>query len=93
MKGNVKPEDVLETVSKSGKKTAFWEDEAPAAPLAAAETQNQPSETATPDLENKPSETAAVVSDEPENKPAVETATLASAEPEIKPSETATTVA
>ncbi|XP_057426614.1 copper transport protein ATX1-like [Lotus japonicus] len=92
VKGNVKPEDVLETVSKSGKKTAFWEDEAPAA-TQAAETQKQPSETATPDLENKPSETAAVVSDEPENKPAVETATLASAEPEIKPSETATTVA
>ncbi|XP_031117274.1 copper transport protein ATX1-like [Ipomoea triloba] len=30
VKGNVKPEDVLQTVSKTGKKTSFWEAEAPA---------------------------------------------------------------
>ncbi|GAA0139685.1 hypothetical protein LIER_35121 [Lithospermum erythrorhizon] len=28
VKGNVKPEAVLETVSKTGKKTTFWETEA-----------------------------------------------------------------
>ncbi|CAL9185229.1 unnamed protein product [Musa hybrid cultivar] len=38
VKGNVKPEDVFQTVSKTGKKTSFWEAEpeakeaAPAAP-------------------------------------------------------------
>lgn len=29
--GNVQPEAVLQTVSKTGKKTAFWEAEAPPA--------------------------------------------------------------
>lgn len=28
VKGNVKPEDVFQTVSKSGKKTSYWEGEA-----------------------------------------------------------------
>ncbi|CAM0947102.1 unnamed protein product [Alopecurus aequalis] len=28
VKGNVKPEDVFQTVSKTGKKTSFWEAEA-----------------------------------------------------------------
>ena len=28
VKGNVKPEDVFQTVSKSGKKTSYWEAEA-----------------------------------------------------------------
>ncbi|CAL5021678.1 unnamed protein product [Urochloa decumbens] len=39
VKGNVKPEDVFQTVSKSGKKTSYWEGEAtaPAAPAPAAE--------------------------------------------------------
>ncbi|KAK5795037.1 superoxide dismutase 1 copper chaperone [Gossypium arboreum] len=30
VKGNVQPDAVLQTVSKTGKKTAFWEGEAPA---------------------------------------------------------------
>ena len=30
VKGNVKPEDVFQTVSKSGKKTSYWEGEATA---------------------------------------------------------------
>ncbi|XP_061351468.1 copper transport protein ATX1-like [Gastrolobium bilobum] len=75
VKGNVQPEEVLQTVSKTGKKTSFWEGEAPIAP-------------AEPEI--KPSETATVASAEPENKPA-ETATVPSAEPENKPSETTTT--
>ncbi|CAN6231896.1 unnamed protein product [Urochloa humidicola] len=39
VKGNVKPEDVFQTVSKSGKKTSYWEGEAtaPAASAPAAE--------------------------------------------------------
>ncbi|XP_043813982.1 copper transport protein ATX1 isoform X1 [Manihot esculenta] len=32
VKGNVQPEAVLQTVSKTGKKTSFWEAEAPAEP-------------------------------------------------------------
>ena len=39
VKGNVQPDAVLQTVSKTGKKTTFWEAEAPAEPsetLAAA---------------------------------------------------------
>ncbi|XP_073099866.1 copper transport protein ATX1-like [Elaeis guineensis] len=35
VKGNVKPDAVLQTVSKTGKKTSFWE-EGEAAPAAAA---------------------------------------------------------
>ncbi|XP_048550437.1 copper transport protein ATX1, partial [Triticum urartu] len=35
VKGNVKPEDVFQTVSKTGKKTAFWEAEATPAAAAA----------------------------------------------------------
>ncbi|GKU91588.1 hypothetical protein SLEP1_g5444 [Rubroshorea leprosula] len=34
VKGNVQPDAVLQIVSKTGKKTAFWEAEAPAAPEA-----------------------------------------------------------
>ncbi|KAK7279556.1 hypothetical protein RJT34_24609 [Clitoria ternatea] len=30
VKGNVQPDTVLQTVSKTGKKTTFWEAEAPA---------------------------------------------------------------
>ncbi|CAN0910642.1 Copper transport protein ATX1 [Linum grandiflorum] len=40
VKGNVKPEAVLQTVSKTGKKTAFWEGEA-----AGAATEIKPAET------------------------------------------------
>ncbi|MQL10585.1 heavy-metal-associated domain-containing protein, partial [Escherichia coli] len=74
VKGNVEPETVLQTVSKTGKKTAFWEDEAPVAPA---------------EPENKPSLTATVASAEPENK-SPETATVASVVPENKSAETAT---
>ncbi|CAL1386899.1 unnamed protein product [Linum trigynum] len=39
VKGNVQPDAVLQTVSKTGKKTSFWEAaEAPAPAAAAAET-------------------------------------------------------
>lgn len=49
VKGNVQPEAVLQTVSKTGKKTAFWEEETPAAaPLPAepslAEPESKPTE-------------------------------------------------
>lgn len=46
VKGNVKPEDVFQTVSKTGKKTSFWESgAAPAtsAPATAATTEAAPS--------------------------------------------------
>ncbi|XLS81703.1 hypothetical protein HN51_047534 [Arachis hypogaea] len=77
VKGNVQPEVVLQTVAKTGKKTAFWENEAPALPT---EPENKLSENATAaasiEVENKPSETSAIASAEPENK-ASETATVA----------------
>uniref|UniRef100_A0A7N0RH50 HMA domain-containing protein n=1 Tax=Kalanchoe fedtschenkoi TaxID=63787 RepID=A0A7N0RH50_KALFE len=47
--GNVQPESVLQTVSKTGKKTAFWEEAAPADPEA------KPTETS----EVKPAEATA----------------------------------
>ncbi|WVY99138.1 hypothetical protein V8G54_031289 [Vigna mungo] len=75
VKGNVQPDEVLQAVSKSGKKTAFWVDEAPAenkpsetAPVASAENDTKPSETAPVASEIKPSETEPVASAEPENK-------------------------
>lgn len=40
VKGNVQPNDVLQTVSKTGKKTAFWEEEKPAP----AESESKPAE-------------------------------------------------
>lgn len=40
VKGNVQPEAVLQTVSKTGKKTSFWESEAPAE----AEAEAKPTE-------------------------------------------------
>ncbi|XP_028780724.1 copper transport protein CCH [Neltuma alba] len=81
VKGNVQPEAVLQTVSKTGKKTAFWEAEAPVQP------ETKPAETAAPaEPEAKPAaETAAPA--EPEAKPAAENE--APAEPENKPSKTA----
>ena len=39
VKGNVQPDAVLQTVSKTGKKTTFWEAEAP------AELEAKPAET------------------------------------------------
>lgn len=49
--GNVQPEAVLQTVSKTGKKTSFWEEAA-----APAETETKPAE-----AESKPAEEAAAV--------------------------------
>ncbi|KAA0874251.1 heavy-metal-associated domain-containing protein, partial [Enterobacter hormaechei] len=96
VKGNVKPEQVFETVSKTGKKTAFWvePENKPTETVASAEPENKPSETATiaSEADNKPSEIAAVASAEPDNK-ASETATVVSTEAEKKASETATIVA
>lgn len=80
VKGNVQPDEVLQAVSKTGKKTAFWVDE--------VQPENKPSEislVASAENDNKPSETAPVAS---ENKSS-EIETVASAEPENKPSETA----
>ena len=39
MRGNVQPEAVFQTVSKTGKKTSFWEEAAP------AESEAKPAET------------------------------------------------
>ncbi|GAB4855055.1 hypothetical protein Ancab_023637 [Ancistrocladus abbreviatus] len=41
VKGNVQPEAVLQTVSKTGKKTSFWEDAAPALVEADSKTAKQ----------------------------------------------------
>ncbi|XP_058739291.1 copper transport protein CCH-like [Vicia villosa] len=95
VKGNVKPQDVFDTVSKTGKKTAFW-----------MEPENKPIETPTEvEPENKPSEAAGIVSVEPDNKSTEaatevepenksrETATIGAVEPDNKPSETATVAA
>ncbi|KAK9153739.1 hypothetical protein Sjap_001219 [Stephania japonica] len=47
VKGNVQPEAVLQTVSKTGKKTQFWEDEAPkTAEVEAGATAPPPAEAA-----------------------------------------------
>lgn len=83
VKGNVQPDAVFQTVSKTGKKTAFWEadEAAPEAKHAEtpAEPQAEPTEIpAEPALESKPAETAA----ELQAKPAE---TLA--EPQAKPME------
>ena len=46
VKGNVKPEEVFQTVSKTGKKTSFWETEAAPAttpPATAPTTEAAPS--------------------------------------------------
>jgi len=82
VKGNVKAQDVFDTVSKTGKKTEFW-----------VEPENKPTETVTDaEPENKPSEAVTIDPVEPDNKPS-ETATFVSIEPENKPSETATVAA
>ncbi|XP_016551753.2 copper transport protein ATX1 [Capsicum annuum] len=59
VKGNVEPEAVFQTVSKTGKKTSFWEEAAPAP--APAEPEAKP-------VEEKPAETPT----DPEPKPAEE---------------------
>lgn len=56
--GNVEPEAVFQTVSKTGKKTSYWEEPAPAS---APEPETKP-------VEEKPTETPA----EPEPKPTEE---------------------
>ncbi|KAK4707997.1 hypothetical protein R3W88_028922 [Solanum pinnatisectum] len=63
VKGNVEPEAVFQTVSKTGKKTSFWEAPAPAP---TAESETKPVEEKL--VEEKPTETPA----EPEPKPAEE---------------------
>ncbi|XP_010242607.1 PREDICTED: copper transport protein ATX1-like [Nelumbo nucifera] len=40
VKGNVQPDAVLQTVSKTGKKTSFWEEEAPKEAPAEAEVKS-----------------------------------------------------
>ncbi|XP_059628418.1 copper transport protein ATX1-like [Cornus florida] len=62
VKGNVQPEAVLQTVSKTGKKTSFWEAEAPAEPDA------NPAEAKPAEPEAKPAEPEAKPA-EPEAKP------------------------
>ncbi|PHT65119.1 Copper transport protein CCH [Capsicum annuum] len=57
VKGNVEPEAVFQTVSKTGKKTSFWEEAAPA-----------PAEPEAKPVEEKPAETPT----DPEPKPAEE---------------------
>ncbi|KAF7097721.1 hypothetical protein CFC21_099511 [Triticum aestivum] len=66
VKGNVKPEDVFQTVSKTGKKTAFWEAEATpaaaaaeAAPAAPAPEAAAPTADAAPAPEATPANTVA----------------------------------
>ncbi|KAG2669396.1 hypothetical protein I3760_14G032900 [Carya illinoinensis] len=55
VKGSVQPEAVLQTVSKTGKKTSFWEAEAPAEPEGTtAEPEGKPAEP-----EGKPAEAVA----------------------------------
>ncbi|PHT31555.1 Copper transport protein CCH [Capsicum baccatum] len=61
VKGNVEPEAVFQTVSKTGKKTSFWEEAAPAPAPAPAEPEAKP-------VEEKPAETPT----DPEPKPAEE---------------------
>ncbi|TMW94093.1 hypothetical protein EJD97_010731 [Solanum chilense] len=65
VKGNVEPEAVFQTVSKTGKKTSYWEAPAPA-PASAPEPETKPVEEKP--VEEKPTETPA----EPEPKPTEE---------------------
>lgn len=51
MKGNVEPEAVFQTVSKTGKKTAYWPVEA--APEPKAETEPKTETEAKPEAETK----------------------------------------
>lgn len=48
VKGNVQPDAVLQTVSKTGKKTAFWEEAASAPAPAPGEPEAKPSEAEAP---------------------------------------------
>lgn len=55
VKSNLPPETVLQTVSKTGKKTAYWEEEAPAE----AETKPAEAEIKPAEAETKPAEAVA----------------------------------
>ncbi|KAG6573880.1 Copper transport protein ATX1, partial [Cucurbita argyrosperma subsp. sororia] len=86
VKGNVERDVVFQTVSKTGKKTAYWEDEAPtAAPAPAAAAAAAPAPAAAPAA--APAPEAA-----PATAPASEAAPAAPAEAEAKPAETAAAV-
>ncbi|KAK7275590.1 hypothetical protein RIF29_16709 [Crotalaria pallida] len=85
VKGSVEPETVLQTVSKTGKKTALWEEEAPVEP---AEPENNPFESEA-ESENKPLKSAVVSEAEPENKPSGTTAVAVPEQENSKPSEAA----
>nr|CAB3449925.1 unnamed protein product [Digitaria exilis] len=66
VKGNVKPEDVFQTVSKSGKKTSYWEGETEAtAPAASA-----PAAAEAPSTEAEAPATAPATEPAPEITPA-----------------------
>ncbi|XP_048139591.1 copper transport protein ATX1-like isoform X1 [Rhodamnia argentea] len=56
VKGNVQPDAVLQTVSKSGKQTAFWEAEAPAQPEVKPTEEVKPAEEVKLAEEVKPAE-------------------------------------
>ncbi|GAU19851.1 hypothetical protein TSUD_170770 [Trifolium subterraneum] len=82
VKGNVKPQEVFETVSKTGKKTEFWVEP----------VENKPVETEAA-IDNKPSEVAVVASAESDNNKPLEDSHVVSVEPDNKSSETATVAA
>lgn len=82
VKGNVKPEDVFQTVSKTGKKTSYWEGEAAAPPAPAAEA-------AAPSAATEAAPTAAAAEAAPTTAAAAAEAPAAAAtEPEITPAKT-----
>ena len=58
VKGNLEPETVFQTVSKTGKKTAYWEAEPEAKP-AEAEAKPEEAEAKPAETESKPAETVA----------------------------------
>ncbi|WJX80767.1 hypothetical protein P8452_63722 [Trifolium repens] len=83
VKGNVKPQEVFETVSKTGKKTEFWVEP----------VENKHVETAV-EIDNKPPELATIAAAESDtnNKP-LEDSNVVSVESDNKSSETVTVVA
>ncbi|XP_006647337.1 copper transport protein ATX1 [Oryza brachyantha] len=71
VKGNVKPEDVFQTVSKTGKKTSFWEAEASSAPAPApAPATTEAAAPPTTTAAEAPAAAAAAASAAPEAPPA-----------------------
>lgn len=59
MTGKVERDVVFQTVSKTGKKTAYWEDESPAAPAPEAAPSAAAAAAAPAEAEAKPAETVA----------------------------------